>query len=48
VSHTPFIVASYVVALLGFGGLVIASVVARRRIRRELAARGLTGERARR
>ena len=47
-NHTPFIVASYVVALLGFGGLVIASLVARRRAKRELAARGLSGERARR
>jgi heme exporter protein CcmD len=36
VNHTPFIVGSYVVALLGFGGLVIASLLARRRARREL------------
>ena len=48
VNHTPFIVGAYVVALLGFGGLVIASLVARRRIKRELASRGLLGERARR
>jgi heme exporter protein CcmD len=41
VTHTPFIVGAYVVALLGFGGLLIASLVARRRARRELAARGL-------
>ena len=41
VSHTPFIVGAYIVALLGFGGLVIASVLARRKAKRELAARGL-------
>jgi heme exporter protein CcmD len=41
VNHTPFIVGAYVVALLGFGGLVVASLLARRRARRELAARGL-------
>ena len=40
-SHTPFIVGAYVVALLGFGGLVAASLLARRRIKREIAARGL-------
>ena len=40
-SHTPFIVGAYVVALLGFGGLVIASLLARRKARRELSARGL-------
>ena len=48
VNHTPFIVAAYIVALLGFGGLVIASLLARRRIKRELSSRGLSGERARR
>jgi heme exporter protein CcmD len=47
-NHTPFIVGAYVVALLGFGGLVIASLSARRKAKRELAARGLSGERARR
>jgi len=41
VSHAPFIVGSYVVALLGFGGLALASLLARRRVRRTLAARGL-------
>jgi len=41
VSHAPFIVGSYVVALLGFGGLVVASLLARRRVRRTLGARGL-------
>jgi heme exporter protein CcmD len=48
VNHTPFIVGAYVVALLGFGGLVIASLLARRRIKREMAARGLIGDRGRR
>ena len=40
-SHTSFIVGAYVVALLGFGGLLAASLLARRRVRRELGARGL-------
>ena len=40
-NHTPFIVGAYVVALLGFGGLVIASLLARRKAKRELALRGL-------
>jgi heme exporter protein CcmD len=48
VSHAPFIVASYVVALLGFGGLVVASLVARHRIKRELSLRGLSGDKGRR
>ena len=41
IDHMPFIVGSYVVALLGFGGLVLASLLTRRRVRRELGARGL-------
>jgi len=41
VNHTLFIVASYVVALLGLGGLLLASLLARRRIKRELSLRGL-------
>jgi len=44
-AHGPFIVGSYVVALLGFGGLVLASLLARRRVRRELGARGLETKR---
>ncbi len=40
-SHAPFIIAAYVVALLGFGGLLVASLLARRQIKRELSARGL-------
>jgi heme exporter protein CcmD len=41
IDHAPFIVGSYLVALLGFGGLVLASLLARRRVKRTLAARGL-------
>jgi heme exporter protein CcmD len=48
VSHTAFIVGSYVVALLGFGGLVVASLFARRNAKRDLAARGLAGDKGRR
>jgi len=39
--HTPFIIAAYVVALLGFGGLALASLRARRQAKRELSLRGL-------
>ena len=48
VNHTPFIVGAYIVARVGFGGLVIASLVARRKVKRELSSHGLSGERARR
>jgi heme exporter protein CcmD len=41
VNHTSFIVGAYIVALVGFSGLLIASLAARRRIKRELSARGL-------
>jgi heme exporter protein CcmD len=40
-SHAPFIVAAYVVALVGLGGLLVASLVARARVKRELSLRGL-------
>ena len=40
-SHAPFIIGSYAVALLGLGGLVVASLLARRHVKRELGARGL-------
>lgn len=39
--HAVFIWTAYAVALLGLGGLVVASLLARRRIRRELGERGL-------
>jgi heme exporter protein CcmD len=41
IDHAVFIWSAYAVALLGFGGLVVASLLARRRVRRELGARGL-------
>ena len=40
-SHAPFIVGAYVVALVSLGGLVVVSLLARRRVKRELALRGL-------
>ena len=40
-SHGAFIWSSYAVALAGFGALVIASVLAHRKARRDVAARGL-------
>jgi heme exporter protein CcmD len=40
-SHASFIIGSYAVALLGFGGLVVVSLLARRKVRRELGERGL-------
>ncbi len=39
--HTVFIVASYLVALVVLGGLLVSSLLERRRVRRELAERGL-------
>ena len=45
--HAVFIWASYAVALVGLGGLVIASLVARSKVRRELGARGLDRPRER-
>jgi heme exporter protein CcmD len=44
-SHAVFIWASYAVVLVGLGGLVITTLVTRRRVRRELAARGLERKR---
>ncbi|WP_291830656.1 heme exporter protein CcmD [Bosea sp. (in: a-proteobacteria)] len=40
-NHATYILASYLAAALILGGLVIASLGARKRVRRELAARGL-------
>ncbi|MFI4999406.1 MAG: heme exporter protein CcmD [Reyranellales bacterium] len=40
-NHAPFIFAAYAVALLGLGGLLLASLAARRKVRREIAERGL-------
>lgn len=41
IAHGPFIIAAYVVAVVALGGLWLVSVVDRRRVRREIAARGL-------
>ena len=40
-NHAAYILSAYLVALVILGGLVIASLAARRRVRRELAERGL-------
>lgn len=40
-NHAPFILAAYVVALIGIGGLLVASLVARARVKRALGMRGL-------
>ncbi len=43
--HAAFILASYLVAFTILGGLVIASLSARSKVRRELTARGLDRKR---
>ena len=40
-SHAPFIVGAYLAAFAGLGGLLVASLLARRKIKRELSLRGL-------
>ncbi|MDO8975054.1 heme exporter protein CcmD [Reyranella sp.] len=40
-SHAAYILASWLVSAFILGGLVIASLGARRKVRRDLAARGL-------
>jgi heme exporter protein CcmD len=44
-SHAVFIWLAYAVALVCLGGLVVATLAARRRARRELTARGLDRKR---
>lgn len=44
-NHAVFIWAAYAVALIALGGLVLATIVARRQVRRELAERGLERKR---
>jgi heme exporter protein CcmD len=44
-NYAVFIWSSYAVAVIALGALVIASVAARRKARRELAARGLEKKR---
>ncbi len=39
--HAPFIVAAYIVAIVALGGLLLVSVMDRRKVRREIVARGL-------
>jgi len=45
VSHAPFIVGAYVVAFVGLAGLVLISLLDRRKVRREIAERGLERKR---
>ena len=40
-NHAVYVLSAYLVALVILGGLVISSLAARRRVRRELTARGL-------
>ena len=40
-NHAAYILGAYLAAAVILGGLVIASLGARKRVRRELAARGL-------
>ncbi len=44
-SHAVYVMSAYLVALVILGGLVISSVTARNRVRRELSARGLDRKR---
>jgi len=45
VSQAPFIVGAYVVAFVGLAGLVLFSLLDRRRVRRDIAERGLERKR---
>ncbi len=40
-NHAVYVMSAYLVALVILGGLVISSLAARSRVRRELSARGL-------
>ena len=40
-NHAPFIWGAYAVAVLGFGLLVLVSILGRSKVRRELSARDL-------
>ncbi len=44
-SHAVYVMSAYLVALVILGGLVVSSVAARNRVRRELSARGLDRKR---
>jgi len=41
VSHASFIVGAYLVAFVGLAGLVLVSLLDRRKVRRDIAERGL-------
>ena len=40
-NHTPFIIGAYVVAFVALAGLVLFSLADRRKVRRDIAERGL-------
>jgi heme exporter protein CcmD len=40
-AHAVYVLSAYLGALVILGGLLVSSVAARQRVRRELAARGL-------
>ena len=44
-NHAVFIWTAYAVAFVALGGLVLATLVARARVRREIAERGLERKR---
>ena len=44
-SHASFIVGAYLVAFVGLAGLVLVSLLDRRRVRREIVERGLERKR---
>ena len=44
-NHTPFVVGAYLVAFVGLAGLVLFSLLDRRRVRRDIAERGLERKR---
>jgi heme exporter protein CcmD len=44
-NHAVYVMSAYLVALLILGGLLISSLAARQRVRRDLAARGLDRKR---
>jgi heme exporter protein CcmD len=41
VSHVPFILGAYIAAFVGIGGLLVASLLARAQVKRQLSLRGL-------
>jgi heme exporter protein CcmD len=44
-NHAVYVMSAYLVALVILGGLLISSLAARQRVRRDLAARGLDRKR---